>query len=167
MNIAAGAGVLANDTDVDSGSLTVTNLDTTGMLGNLVLNTADGSFSYDPNGAFDYLDVGEQATETFTYTANDGSLDSNTVTATITINGAEDAPVITATSTGTVTEDGTLTANGTLTITDIDTTDNPINFPDEASTLGDNGYGDFQLAGGTWTYTLNNAPCLGAGPGCR
>ncbi len=93
LNIAAGAGVLANDYDVDSGGLTVTNLDTTGMLGNLVLNTADGSFSYDPNGAFDDLAVGEQATETFSYTANDGSLDSNTVTATITITGVNDAPV--------------------------------------------------------------------------
>ena len=92
LNIAAGAGVLANDSDVDSGGLTVTNLNTTGMLGNLVLNTADGSFSYDPNGAFDDLAAGEQATETFSYTANDGSLDSNTVTATITITGVNDAP---------------------------------------------------------------------------
>ena len=83
LNIAAGIGVLANDSDIDTGSLTVTNLDTSGMSGNLVLNTVDGSFSYDPNGAFDHLDVGEQATETFTYTANDGTSDSNTVTATI------------------------------------------------------------------------------------
>ena len=156
LNIAAGTGVLANDFDADLDGLTVTNLDTTGMLGNLVLNVADGSFSYDPNGAFDYLDVGEQATETFTYTANDGSVDSNTVIVTITVTGVEDTPVITATSTGTVAEDGTLTANGTLAITDVDTNDNPIDFPDEASTLGDSGYGDFALVGGTWTYTLNN-----------
>ena len=54
-------------------------------------------------------------------------------------------------------EDGTLTANGTLTITDVDASDNPISFPDEAITLGDNGYGDFVLTAGTWTYTLNNA----------
>ncbi|MGB5743956.1 MAG: LamG-like jellyroll fold domain-containing protein, partial [Sedimenticolaceae bacterium] len=80
LNVAAGSGVLANDFDGDLDPLTVTNLDTTGMLGSLVLNTVDGSFSYDPAGAFDYLDVGEQATETFTYTANDGSQDSNVVT---------------------------------------------------------------------------------------
>ena len=33
-------------------------------------------------------------------------------------------------------------------ISDIDTSDNPISFPDVASTLGDNGYGDFVLTGG-------------------
>ena len=27
----------------------------------------------------------------------------------------------------------------------------------KASTLGDNGYGDFVLNAGAWTYTLNNA----------
>ena len=32
-----------------------------------------------------------------------------------------------------------------------------VTLPDEASTLGDNGYGDFALVGGSWTYTLNNA----------
>ena len=52
---------------------------------------------------------------------------------------------------------GLLTANGTLTISDADTSDNPVSFNDQASTLGTNGYGDFELTAGTWTYTLNNA----------
>ena len=46
---------------------------------------------------------------------------------------------------------------GTLTISDVDTSDNPISFNDQASTLGTNGYGNFELSSGTWTYTLNNA----------
>ena len=45
--------------------------------------------------------------------------------------------------------------------------DNPVSFPDEASTPGDNGYGEFQLSGGSWSYALNNAhaavQALGAG----
>ncbi len=76
---------------------------------------------------------------------------------TITINGAEDAPVIGGVSSGAVAEDGALTTSGTLSITDVDTNDNPISFPDEAATAGDNGYGSFELIGGTWTYTLDNA----------
>ena len=75
---------------------------------------------------------------------------------TITINGSEDATVIGGTATGNVTEDGTLSASGTLTISDVDTSDNPINWLDAAATLGDNGYGDFEIISGTWTYTLNN-----------
>ena len=154
LNIAAGAGVLANDSDIDSGSLTVTNLDTTGMLGNLVLNIADGSFSYDPNGAFDYLDAGEQATETFSYTANDGSLDSNTVTATITITGVNDAPVIGGVDTGSVTEDvdpdldTLLETSGVLTIADPDTGES--SFVAETIT---GTYGNLVIdTAGNWSY---------------
>ena len=160
LNIAAGAGVLANDSDVDGDSLAVTNLDTTGMSGNLSLNTADGSFSYDPNGAFDYLDAGEQATETFTYTANDGSMDSNVVTVTITITGVEDASVVTGTFTRAVSEgnvgDAPVTASAAIAISDVDASDSPA-FNDVASTVGDNGYGSFVLSGGSWTYTLNQS----------
>jgi VCBS repeat-containing protein len=98
------------------------------------------------------LDAGESLTDTYTFTASDGS----TQTVTVTINGAEDAPVIGGVATGTVAEDGTLTVSDTLTITDADTSDNPVSFNDVAATLGDNGYGNFEITGNTWTYTLNN-----------
>ena len=85
----------------------------------------------------------------------------------MTINGGEDAPVIGGVTAGAVVKDGTLVANGTLSITDADTSDNPVSFPDEASIPGDNGYGDFQLTAGSWSYTLNNGhaavQALGAG----
>ena len=92
--IPAGSGVLANDNDDDGDTLSVTNLDTTGMLGTLVLNNADGSFTYDPIGALESLRTGDHVIETFTYTANDGSGDSNTVTVTITVMGVNDAPTM-------------------------------------------------------------------------
>ena len=38
-----------------------------GQLG-LVTDNGDGTFTYDPNGAFESLAVGETATDTFTYT---------------------------------------------------------------------------------------------------
>ena len=80
-------GLLANDTDPDfngSGSqpndtLTVTGVGGGGIgtavtiaSGATVTAQADGSFAYDPNGAFEYLAAGETATDTFTYTISDG-----------------------------------------------------------------------------------------------
>jgi VCBS repeat-containing protein len=69
-------GVLANDTDSESGSLTavlVANVSN----GSLTLG-ADGSFSYTPTAGF-------SGTDSFTYRADDGRLTSTTVTVTITV----------------------------------------------------------------------------------
>jgi VCBS repeat-containing protein len=46
-------------------------------------------------------------------------------------------------------------ATGGLTIADIDSSDSP-DFPDIGPTAGANGYGSFQMIGGTWTYVLDN-----------
>ena len=59
--------------------------------GTVTLN-ADGSYSYDPSGD-QGLDDGESRTITFRYVANDGDEDSAEATITITVNGANDAPV--------------------------------------------------------------------------
>jgi VCBS repeat-containing protein len=94
--------VLANDTDVDDDTLTVTEVNgsptnvgtqVTLASGALLTVQADGSVAYDPNGAFDSLNDGETATDTFTYTVSDGNGGTDTATASITINGATDAPV--------------------------------------------------------------------------
>ena len=54
---------------------------------------ASGTFSYDPNGAFDALNSGESATDGFDYTWTDPHGLSDTATVTVTINGAGAAPV--------------------------------------------------------------------------
>ena len=84
---------------------------------------------------------------------------------TITINGANDAAVITGTATGAVTEaggvangtPGTPTATGDLNSTDVDN-------PNDAwtavgtATASANGFGSYTLtAAGVWTYTLDNS----------
>ena len=86
----AAPGVLANDTDVDSATLTAVAGQRPGH-GTLTLN-ADGSFTYTPAANFN-------GSDSFTYKANDGSLDSNTATVTITINAVNDAPVASPTTT--------------------------------------------------------------------
>jgi VCBS repeat-containing protein len=91
----AAPGVLGNDTDVDGNALSAIQVSGPAN-GTLVLN-ADGSFTYTPN-------ANVNGTDSFTYKANDGTADSNTVTVTITVTPVNDAPTIAAIAnqTGTV-----------------------------------------------------------------
>ena len=83
--------VLANDTDVDaSDTLSVDSIDTTVTVGSVTL--ADGVVTYDPNGQFEHLAVGETATDTFGYTVSDGHGGTDTASVTVTITGLNDAP---------------------------------------------------------------------------
>ena len=84
--------VLSNDNDVDIGDvISLNSVNTSGMLGSLIDN-GDGTFDYDPNGQFEYLAVGESATDNFSYTIDDGNGATDTATVFVTINGANDAP---------------------------------------------------------------------------
>ena len=67
LTVVAADGVLKNDSDIDSGTLTAI-LVVGPTHGALTLN-ADGSLSYVPDANFN-------GTDTFTYKANDGTLDS-------------------------------------------------------------------------------------------
>lgn len=85
--------VLANDSDVDSTTLSVSGLDTTGTLG-AVTDNGDGTFTYNPNGQFEGLASGESATDTFTYTVSDGEGGATTAVVTVTITGADETVVL-------------------------------------------------------------------------
>ena len=91
LNVATNVGVLANDTDAETGltAILVTNV----VNGTLTLN-ADGSFSYVHNGS-------ETTSDSFAYKPNDGTVDGNTVTVAITINPVNDLPVAVADATPT------------------------------------------------------------------
>jgi len=89
----AASGVLNNDSDPDVGdTLTVTAVDTSGTVGAVRAWDADGSFSYDPNGQFEYLQAGSSTTDSFTYVVSDGRGGTDTAAVTITINGVNDVP---------------------------------------------------------------------------
>jgi VCBS repeat-containing protein len=79
-------------TDQDVGDARAFTIDTTVTTGTVAVNP-DGTFSYDPAGAFDGLMLGETATDTFTYTVTDGAGATATATVTITIRGQNEAPV--------------------------------------------------------------------------
>src|SRR4029078_5635070 len=111
------------DADVtDSHSFSI---DTTGTLGS-VTNNHDGTFGYDPNGAFESLAAGETATDTFTYTLEDGHGGPSTETVTVTIHGANDGPQVVAGGSlqdGVTEDSGDYFAGGSFTFTDVDGSD--------------------------------------------
>jgi VCBS repeat-containing protein len=80
------------DSDVESDILTVTGNSATSNGGTVTVNT-DGTFSFDPNGDFEDLQVGESRDTTFTYTIADGNGGTDTATVTVTVTGVNDAPV--------------------------------------------------------------------------
>ncbi|WP_339732993.1 Ig-like domain-containing protein, partial [uncultured Gimesia sp.] len=121
------------DSDVDMDALTISAVNgnagdvgasiSIGAGGLLTLN-ANGSFAFDPNGAYEALANGESTTETFTYTIDDSNGGTDTATVTITIHGVNDAPTVSAAVTTTATEDDMSFSLDLLTSTsDIDATD--------------------------------------------
>ncbi|MBR9754013.1 MAG: tandem-95 repeat protein, partial [Gammaproteobacteria bacterium] len=104
LSVAAADGVLANDTDIDTGSTkAVSQVAGAGtgvgaavaMAGGGTVTIAeDGSYVFAPGTDFDYLAEGETATTTVAYTVIDdnGAESSNTLT--ITVTGTNDAPTL-------------------------------------------------------------------------
>src|SRR4029079_12675005 len=124
--------------------------------------TADGVWTYtldDDNPAVQALAPSATLPDSFTVTTIDGT----TQVVTITIHGADDAPVITGTASGDVTEAGVVdsgtpgvpTVTGNLNADDVDNPDDA--WTAVASAASANGYGTFTLtADGVWTYTLDD-----------
>ncbi|CAB3683918.1 VCBS domain-containing protein [Achromobacter pestifer] len=161
-------GVTEDGTQVVSGQLTKTDIDTTdthtwslnnagkGVYGSFVVD-ATGKWTYtldNGNTKVQSLADGQQVTDKITVTVDDGHGGTATQVITVTVTGTNDAPTIAGKATGAVKEDGTLTANGQLTKTDIDTTDT---HTWSVSNNGAGKYGTFTVdSTGKWTYTLNN-----------
>lgn len=101
-----GAGVLSNDTDVDTPLANLT--------ASLVTAPGNGTLSLNPNGSFTYRPTGSFAgIDRFTYVASDGSLTSNLATVTISV-GANNAPIANPDN-FTLGQNGTLTTGSVLT----------------------------------------------------
>ena len=107
------------------------------------------------------LNVGDTLTDRFVVTTIDGTAQLVIVT----INGANDAAVITGDTTGSLIEaggvangtPGTEIATGHLNSTDVDNPDDAWNVVG-ASLRGDNSFGSYTLTTtGVWTYTLDNS----------
>jgi VCBS repeat-containing protein len=134
--------VLSNDSDPESRPLTAVK----------VSDPSHGTVSLNSNGGYTYTPATNyNGPDSFTYKANNGTFDSNVVTVSLTVTGANDAPVAVGDS-GTVAEDGTLTrtaATGVLT-NDTDLENQPLT----AVKVSDPSHGTVTLnSDGSYTYT--------------
>ena len=152
-----------NSTDVDNPNDAWTAVGTTPTAngyGSYTL-TAAGLWTYtldNSNAAVQALNAGETLTDTFTAVTTDGTQQ----LVTITINGRNDAAVISGAANGSVTEaggvdngtPGTPPATGDLNSTDVDNPNDlwvPVNTPLRSQ------FGTYTLtAAGVWTYTLDD-----------
>ncbi|HEX9966265.1 MAG TPA: Ig-like domain-containing protein [Allosphingosinicella sp.] len=147
---AVAGNVLANDTDVDGEALTVSNPGVyVGAYGILTLNS-DGSYSYTPNSAAQGLDDGETGQDVFAYTASDGTA-SDTATLTVTVNGANDAPVANDDAAST-NENNAAGVSGNVLANDTDADGDTLTVAAPGTYVG--AYGTLQIAAdGSYTYT--------------
>ncbi len=89
------AGLLANDSDIDTGdSLSVAGVSGSGAGASVQL--VNGDVVYNPGSLFQSLPEGATITDTFTYTVADRAGATASATVTTTIVGVNDAPVVTA-----------------------------------------------------------------------
>ncbi|RKR09507.1 gliding motility-associated-like protein [Flavobacterium sp. 90] len=109
--------LVANDTDVDSSSLTVVAGTYTTAKGGTLTLAADGSYTYMPAPNFN-------GTDTVDYTVTDGSL-TDIGTLTITVNAVNDAPIA-VDDTATATEDTLYTSTVSLVANDTDVDSSPL-----------------------------------------
>ncbi|TPN94158.1 VCBS domain-containing protein, partial [Mesorhizobium sp. B1-1-5] len=164
------AGGVANadaGTPTASGTLTDTDVDNTpnsftAVAAGAATDNGYGTFEMTAGGVWTYtldntkaavqaLNVGDHLTDTFTVTTIDGTQQQVTVT----INGANDAAVLSSASVN-LTESNAAAAistSGSLTISDVDS---PSTFVAQAGTSGN--YGTFVInTAGAWTYTASSA----------
>jgi len=112
---------------------------------------ADGTINYDPSTStsLQALNEGQTATDTFTYTVQDGSGQTNSATATITVHGLLDSPV-SAGDTGATDED---------TAVDIDVSANDLNPNSVVADYQDDFDGNTPAVG--WQYLWNWGGAIG------
>ncbi|CAN7756272.1 VCBS domain-containing protein [Bradyrhizobium sp. LjRoot220] len=151
-DITATGTISISDADAGEAAFQATVTSAAGNLGTLLLSS-DGSYTYTvANSLTQSLGAGSTKVDTFTVT----SLDGTTKQVTFTINGANDAAVITGTNTANLAEtNAILNAGGTLSATDID---GAATFTAQSNVAGSNGYGHFSIdSAGVWTYSTDTA----------
>lgn len=87
--------------------------------GALLTLNANGSYTYDPNGAFDSLAGGVDGSDSFTYTVSDAKDGTDIGTVDITVNGVNDLPTV-AVNIGSTTSEG---GNDIVVVTELEASD--------------------------------------------
>src|SRR5207302_173437 len=110
---------------------------------------ANGAWTYTANSAFNNLNLGQPVSDMFTVSSADGT----TSTVQVTINGTNDAAVLSSATVALAETNAPLSTGGTLTVSDVDSAQT---FVPQTNVAGTNG--TFSIAAnGAWTYTANSA----------
>ncbi|HEY1026992.1 MAG TPA: retention module-containing protein, partial [Pseudomonas sp.] len=134
--------------DVDSPETFVAQTNVAGTYGTFSID-ATGNWTFVAHSAFDELNVGSAYSESFKVSSADGTESS----VTITINGTNDAAVLSSANVQLTETNAPLTANGSLTISDVDS---PATFVAQTNVAGT--YGTFSIdATGNWTFVAHSA----------
>jgi VCBS repeat-containing protein len=172
LNAALGTTATANLNATDVDNTTPNPTGDNWRVRTLVATTSDkGKYSIDGTGQWTYvineinpvvqaLNVGQSTTDSFTVTTVDGT----PKTITVTINGVDDAGIVTGPITGVVNEaNGTIapgvpSTTGNLNFTDVDNPAlNDLWTPVSFAAPSIRGYGNYNITSdGVWTYNLSN-----------
>jgi VCBS repeat-containing protein len=147
-NAALTTGGQLTVSDIDSAATFVAQSNVAGSYGEFSI-AADGTWSYAANSAFDELNVGDTRSDTFAVASADGT----TTSVLVSINGTNDAAVLSSATVSLNETNAALTTGGQLTVSDIDSA---AAFVAQSSVAGS--YGEFSIAvDGTWSYAANSA----------
>jgi VCBS repeat-containing protein len=152
-------GRLPDGEDVD-GTIASYQLVANPELGRVTVSP-DGSFVFETGTDFDFLPEGETTQVSFLYSVtDDGGLDSELQTVTITVTGINDAAVIAGIDFGQVVEDSQgvkLTDSGQLTVTDVDGEQEEV-FDTSSVVPAAGVLGQLEIdETGLWQYSVDNA----------
>ncbi|MDF1758466.1 MAG: VCBS domain-containing protein, partial [Legionellaceae bacterium] len=134
--------------DIDNADTFVAQSNVAGTNGTFNIN-ANGAWTFVANEAFDNLNVGDSVSDTFNVASSDGT----TTTVQITINGTNDAAILSSASVSLTETDAALSTGGTLTVADVDNADTFIAQNNVAGTNGTFNIG----TDGVWTYVAYEA----------
>ncbi|NVK75208.1 MAG: tandem-95 repeat protein, partial [Oceanospirillaceae bacterium] len=145
-------------TDVDNPNNSFTASTTQSSSGTFTISES-GDWTFVANSAFNEMNAGDSKVEKFTVSTVDGTEQ----VVTITINGTDDAAVISGDTTANLLEDdetslsdGVISTGGKLTISDVDSEDNPTFDPSRVES-SDGTVGSLTIsADGTWSYKVDN-----------
>src|SRR5205823_4351567 len=134
--------------DIDSSNAFIPQSNIAGTNGTFSI-AANGAWTYTASSAFDNLNVAYSVSVGFTVASADGT----TTTVQVTINGTNDAAVLSSATVALAETNAPLSTGGTLTVSDVDSAQT---FVPQTNVAGLNG--TFSIAAnGAWTYTANRS----------
>ena len=150
--VATDGSASGNEDTVINGQVLASDIDSPGLTYQMISAPLHGALSFNPDGTWQYTPVANyNGTDSFTFKANDGALDSNVATTSLTTIPVNDPPVANPDMVATPTGVAISIPVATLLANDADVDGDALSVVSVA--LGANPHGTVQLSNGVITYT--------------